>query len=159
MSLLTADFEAKSQAKLKMLLRDENVACSASRRSEVYEDAIEASASPQRDVLVSDENSTDAMCSLSDVVVNEKLVKLTEVGGRKAVLKDCPASLDLVASEEDINKFSVEALKKLAKTASLELPKQANKTTVVALLVDAYRKGNSRGGEMREEETPACCLR
>jgi hypothetical protein len=152
MSLLTADFEAKSEAKLKMLLGDKNGATSASPCMEVYEE-------PQRDVSLSDEISTDVMRAMSEVVVNEKLVKLTEVGGRKAVLKDCPASLDLVASEEDINKFSLEALKKLAKTASLEIPKQANKPTVVALLVDAYRRGNSRGEEMREEETPACCLR
>jgi len=45
------------------------------------------------------------------------------------------------ASEEDLSKFSVEALKKLAKASGVELPKPPfNKSALVKLLFDAGQK-------------------
>jgi len=164
MSLLSLDFEAKSQAKLRRLLEEKKTALPPSiLESAAHEEVACAAEKDFAELLaatdVPEARAEDTMHAASEVVVNEKLVKLSELCGRKTVLKDCPASLDLVGSEEDIPKFSLEALKKLAKSASLELPKQVNKPAVIALLVDAHRSRKSGGSEMREEESAACSLR
>jgi hypothetical protein len=171
MSLLAPDFEAKGQIKLRRLLEEKKTAptppssqkavpeevCAVDQQD--FAEAVPESDLPEMQVAANTTDAKDVICDVSEVVVNEKLVKLTDLGGRKTVLKDCPSHLDLVASEDDIPKFSLEALKKLAKAASLELPKQVNKPTVIALLVDAYRNRKSGGSEMREEEGAACSLR
>jgi hypothetical protein len=158
MSSLSPDFESKSQAKLRQLRIPKNAGVSQVSRTMTSDPSKEAftSAVAAEPVVV---HYTPEEIS-SDVVVNEKLVKLSDVAVRKVALKDCPVSLDLVASEEDIAKYSLEALKKLAKASALELPKQVNKPTAVSLLVNAYRS-KGYGGEGREThaEEAAACLR
>jgi len=170
MSLLAPDFEIKGQMKLRRLLEEKMAASDPSSQGTVIEEMCAvvnqdlpeevAEETPlEMQVVTAAKDGMEVMSTVSEVVVNEKLVKLADLGSRKTVLKDCPSNLDLVASEDDIPKFSLEALKKLAKTASLELPKQVNKPAVIALLVDAYRNRKSGGGEVHEEESVACSLR
>jgi len=167
MSLLTPDFEAKSQAKLQQLLGENCVAIMTSQKPSLEDVFCDGSsevpviANPAVSFLVKEcqvLETTEGMNPSCDYVVNDKVVKLTELGGRRTVLKESPASLDLVASEEDISKFSLEALKKLVKASLLEFPKQVNKPTLIALLVDAYRIRQNRGEECEEEAT-SCRLR
>ena len=155
--MLSSDFVIKSNAKLQLLQQ-------AAKLQEavpivVLEPlgaAVEL-APPVAEAKVEEAPEVDV--SGDSVVVNEKLVKLTELGGRKTVLKDAPSSLDAVASEEDLPKFSLEALKKLAKSAGLEHSKQINKSALVALLVDAHRKGRTEVRDALEEAAEAACLR
>jgi len=159
MSLLTPDFEIKGQMKLRRLLEEKKAASALSSQGTVIEEVSAVVKQNLPEEVAEKTPATEVMSVVSEVVVNEKLVKLADLGSRKTVIKDCPSNLDLVASEDDLPKFSLEALKKLAKTASLELPKQVNKPAVIALLVDAYRNRKPGGGEVREEESVACGLR
>jgi hypothetical protein len=79
------------------------------------------------------------------VVYDEKLVKLTDVSlGRKAGLKTlAPSTLDLLEDEADLPKLSLDALKKLAKASSVDIPKQGNKAAILSVLLDAYRTRKS----------------
>ena len=163
MSLLTLDFEAKSQARLQHLLAGRRtVIATPDSETDAEKKTPAAIAAPlleRASVLIEAPQISqvaEMAASTSDVIINEKLVKLTDVAGRKAVLKESPVSLDLVVSEEDFSKFSLEALKKLAKTAALDLPKQVNKSSVVALLVDAYRSRKAGGPIVREEQNASC---
>ena len=170
MSLLAPDFEIKGQMKLRRLLEEKKATSAPSSQGTLIEkvcavvnqdlpEEVSEETPVEMQVVTAAMDATQVMSAVSEVVVNEKLVKLADIGSRKTVFKDCPSNLDLVAAEDDIPKFSLEALKKLAKTASLELPKQVNKPAVIALLVDAYRNRKSGGGEVREEESVACSLR
>lgn len=81
------------------------------------------------------------------IFVDEKLVRLADTAGRKSAVKEAPASLDLVSSEEDIAKFTLEGLKKLARSCGVELPKYANKAAAAGLIIDAYRSQRRRAGD------------
>jgi len=158
MSSLSPDFESKSQAKLRQLRIPKNAVVSEVSQTMTSDPSKEATISAIATEPVVAHYAPEEISS--DVVVNEKLVKLSDVAVRKVALKDCPVSLDLVASEEDFAKYGLEALKKLAKASALELPKQVNKPTAVSLLVNAYRsKGYGGGVRETHAEEAAACLR
>lgn len=137
--MLSSDFEVKSQEKLRLLLQRED--CNPDRPSEsTVTVASEPSAPVEPSAPTEPTVPPSVEVEAESLVVNDKLVKLTDLSGRKTVLKDAPANLESVTSEEDLPKFSLEALKRLAKSAALEHAKQINKPALVALLVDAHRK-------------------
>jgi len=170
--MLCPDFEAKSREKLRLLLQQR---AAADPGAAVAPLAVqpEPTASPEPAAVAAAIEASAVVVAEApdDLVVNEKLVKLTDFGGRKTVLKDPPASLELVASEEDLPKFSLDALKKLAKSAGLDHSKQINKPTLVALLADAHRKAKAEAGgaeaeawnevevEAAHDEEAAACFR
>lgn len=149
MSLLADDFLVKSRDRYRTILNEP--------RGSVSGDLLEL-------VEIADsEQPRDCSVPAIDIVFEDKLVKLDAASGRKPVIiKDPPASLELLSCEEDFSKFSLEALKKLAKTSLLEFPKQAKKPALVALLVDAYRlrTGGGEGGDkpFQENQESPCLL-
>lgn len=173
--MLCPDFEAKSNERLRLLLQQrvaaDPIASVAPPAFQPEAAAVVVATEPPAAVAAATEPpAVVAAEATDDLVVNEKLVKLTELNGRKSVLKDPPASLELVASEEDLPKFSLDALKKLAKSAGLDHSKQINKPTLVALLVNAHRKAKAEaaGGaeapnevevEAAPNEEAAACFR
>jgi hypothetical protein len=170
--MLSADFEIKSREKLQLLLQQRATpqAPAPVAAIEVQEPTPSAAVQPQEPVVVTQEpppavplvveTIVETEVEVSNVVVNEKLVKLSDLSGRKTVIKDAPSSLDAVASEEDLSKFSLEALKKLAKSAALDHSKQINKPALLALLVDAHRKARADvRGAPEEAEAETACLR
>jgi hypothetical protein len=155
--MLCVDFEAKSRQKLELLLQ---------RARKAYIPPAEHIPPAERTELgqslepvAASEASAPALeVDASSVVVNEKVVRLAEVNGRRTLLKEVPSSLEAVASDEDLSKFSLEALKRLAKSAALELPKQINKPTLIAVLADARRRATAEV-QSNAEEADAACLR
>ena len=159
MSFLASDFLIKSTEKLRILLAASSTEIAVETRvvsppntPQVVAILETVCEKPQEPAVIGVSTSTS--------IFEERLVRLSDVpAGRKSILKDSPASLDLVSSEEDIAKFSLEALKKLAKASSLEHPKNANKAAIVSLLVDVYRKHLRTSCQEQEGSEQASALR
>ena len=140
--MLDADFFARSQAKYRRLL---------SGGPEPPEPQPE---SREPVVEVESGSAADPPPAAAELVVEERLVRLADVAapGRRPALKDPPAALHCVASEEELGRYSLEALRKLAKTSSLELPKQASKAAVLAALTDVFR---SQQAQQQQQQASA----
>jgi hypothetical protein len=157
--MLSVDFESKSREKLQLLLQRAGKASEHNPPAEPAEppERTELGQSPGP-VGASEASAPTLEVDASSVVVNEKVVRLTELNGRRTLLKEVPSSLEAVASDEDLSKFSLEALKRLAKSAALDLPKQINKPTLIAVLADARRRATAEV-QSNAEEADAACLR
>jgi hypothetical protein len=70
--------------------------------------------------------------------LDDRVVRLEEARGRRSVLKDPPASLELLESEEELPRYGVDALRRLAKSSGLEPPLKGGKDALVRLLTAAY---------------------
>jgi len=77
--------------------------------------------------------------------VEDRIVKLEEARGKRAVLRDPPASLASLNSVEDLPKYGVDGLRKLAKASGVEFPRTATKESLVKLLAEAH-------GALRSEQ-------
>jgi len=139
--MLDADFFARSQAKYRRLLSGgpEPPEAQPENRELVVE-------------VASGSTAAEPPHATADLVVEERLVRLADVAapGRRPALKDPPAALHCVASEEELGRYSLEALKKLAKASSLELPKQASKTAVLAALTDVFRSQQAQQQQQQQ---------
>jgi hypothetical protein len=140
--MLDADFFARSQAKYRRLLSGgpEPPEPQPESREPVVEVASgSAAAEPPQ--------------ATAELVVEERIVRLADVAapGRRPALKDPPAALHCVASEEELGRYSLEALKKLAKASSLELPKQASKAAVLAALTDVFRSQQAQQQQQQQQ--------
>jgi len=154
MSPLATDFRARGLLrlqKLKLALNLEGEGATACHEKPEEEGALTGTATPPSP-SASEERDVS-------VFVEETLVRVADmpapVGRKSAVARPPPpASLACVSSESELLKYSLEALKKLAKSSSVDLPKQATKPIVLGLLVDTLRSrrcdGSSEEGSAAE---------
>ena len=152
--MLAKTFASESLAKLQALrlLRAEGAGSATSVLATLQ---VEAAATESQSAPEALASSPRAGAVSPPPCLEEHLVRLTDIApsvGRKPALKDPPTSLAGLSSEEEIGRYSLEALKKLAKSSSLELPKQASKSAVVALLTDAWRGQQARFNAQAQAE-------
>ena len=70
--------------------------------------------------------------------VEDRIVKLEEARGKRAVLRDPPASLASLNSVEELPRYGVDGLRKLAKASGVDFPRTATKESLVKLLAEAH---------------------
>lgn len=91
-------------------------------------------------------------------VLEDKIVSLKEGPGRRrgaVSAADGPASIKDVESEEQLQRLTLDGLKRLAKECSLAVPKAASKSKLLASVVDAYRRRQRDGASSSDEEEEA----
>lgn len=142
---LSPDFHRRSQAKLSALL-------SSSPFSAPLVPPSSAPASPAA-AVVAPEPSSAASDAQVVVSIEDKVVRLEPRGRRSALLKDPPpGGLAALPSLDDLELYSLEALKKLAKLEHVEVAKNCNRDAVVQALRARVATGNVDEGR----GAPAC---
>lgn len=80
-----------------------------------------------------------------DLEPEDRVIRLEDVRGRKVVLREPPATLVELSSPEELPKYGVEGLRKLAKAEGVEVPRGANKESLVKALTGAFLSYQQHG--------------
>ena len=166
MSLLTPDFHQRARDKRDALLLERRGlqvdAPPAAPPVLPYPPQPESASEPALISRSEQHASEEKESEQAEDVISDKIVSLKEASARaRGSSKDAPSSLRDVDSEEDLSKLTLDGLKRLAKAASVELPKPLNKAKLLSSLLDAYRRqrGPSASDQEEEEAVSSSCTR
>jgi hypothetical protein len=150
--MLSPDFHQRARAKLAALLLEAGRAPPPLLAEEALAEAPPAPAlAPAAEQRAPEEEKAPA-----EDVVGDKIVSLKEAPPRaRGSSKDGPSRLQDVDSEEDLAKLTLDGLKRLAKAASVDLPKPLSKPKLLASLLDVYRRAAAAPAGVEEEEEEA----